>query len=132
MISKFVNIIHCFKKCPYSEFFWSVFSRIRTQYGEIRSIQSECRKIRTRKTPNTYTSHAVIQLRLVFIPYLHFMISFGEILRLGIILTKKLLNVAASSFCHLKLPSQFLKEFRLHLKFPLFHKRNFCLQVYFF
>ena len=23
------------KKCPYSEFFWSVFSRIRTEYGEI-------------------------------------------------------------------------------------------------
>ena len=26
------------KKCPYSEFFWSLFSRIRTEYGEIRSI----------------------------------------------------------------------------------------------
>ena len=26
------------KKCPYSEFFWSVFSRIRTEYGEIGSI----------------------------------------------------------------------------------------------
>ena len=26
------------KKCPYSEFFWSIFSRIRTEYGEIRSI----------------------------------------------------------------------------------------------
>ena len=24
------------KKCPYSELFWSVFSRIRTEYGEIR------------------------------------------------------------------------------------------------
>ena len=23
------------KKCPYSELFWSVFSRIRTEYGEI-------------------------------------------------------------------------------------------------
>ena len=22
------------KKCPYSELFWSVFSRIRTEYGE--------------------------------------------------------------------------------------------------
>ena len=34
---------HCIKlllrkKCPYSELFWSVFSRIRTEYGEIRSI----------------------------------------------------------------------------------------------
>ena len=26
------------QKHPYSEFFWSVFSRIRTEYGEIRSI----------------------------------------------------------------------------------------------
>ena len=25
------------KKCPYSELFWSVFSRIRTEYGEMRS-----------------------------------------------------------------------------------------------
>ena len=29
----------CTKKCPYSELFWSVFSRIRTEYGEIRSIR---------------------------------------------------------------------------------------------
>ena len=26
------------KKCPYSELFWSAFSRIRTEYGEIPSI----------------------------------------------------------------------------------------------
>ena len=26
------------EKCPYSEFFWSVFSRIWTEYGEMRSI----------------------------------------------------------------------------------------------
>ena len=31
--------------------FWSVLSRIRTEYGEIRSIQSECEKTRTRKKP---------------------------------------------------------------------------------
>ena len=36
-------------KCPYSGLFWSVFSRIRTEYG----------KIRTRITPNTGTFHAV-------------------------------------------------------------------------
>ena len=47
------------KKCPYSELFWSVFSRIRIEYGEIRSIQSEHRKIRTRKTPNLDIFHAV-------------------------------------------------------------------------
>ena len=27
-----------YKKCPYLELFWSLFSRIRTEYGEIRSI----------------------------------------------------------------------------------------------
>ena len=26
------------KKCPYLELFWSAFSRIRTEYGDIRSI----------------------------------------------------------------------------------------------
>ena len=26
------------EKCPYSEFFWSVFSCIRTEYGERQSI----------------------------------------------------------------------------------------------
>ena len=41
------------EKCSYSEFSWSVFSRIRTEYGEIRL--SECGKMRTRKTPNTDT-----------------------------------------------------------------------------
>ena len=40
--------MHC--KCPYSELFWSAFFRIRT----------ECRKIRTRITPNTNTFHAAI------------------------------------------------------------------------
>ena len=28
------------EKYPYSEFFWSIFSRTRTQYGEVRSISS--------------------------------------------------------------------------------------------
>ena len=26
------------KKCPYAELFWSLFSRIRTEYREMRSI----------------------------------------------------------------------------------------------
>ena len=26
------------EKCPYPKFFWSVFSRIQTEYGQIRSI----------------------------------------------------------------------------------------------
>ena len=43
------------KKCPYPALFWSVFSRIRTEYGEIRSNL-------TRITPNTDTFHAVWDL----------------------------------------------------------------------
>ena len=48
------------KKCPYSELFWSVFSRIWTEYEEIRSI-----KIRTRITPNTDTFYAVTVVKFV-------------------------------------------------------------------
>ena len=53
------------EKCLYSEFLWSVFSRIQTKYGEIRvslRIQSECGEIRTRKTPNSDTFHKMRSL----------------------------------------------------------------------
>ena len=40
------------EKCSHAEFFWSIFSCIRTE--------SERGKIRTRRTPNTDTFHAVI------------------------------------------------------------------------
>ena len=45
------------EKYPYSEFFCSIYFRIRTEYEVSKykvsvHIQSECRKIRTRKTPN--------------------------------------------------------------------------------
>ena len=42
----------CVKSVQISSFFWSVFSGIRAEYGEIPvflHIQSECEKIRTRK-----------------------------------------------------------------------------------
>ena len=85
-IKNFKDIIQNYslcKKCPYSEFFWSVLSRIRTEYGEIRSTQisqrdterygeirrateSECGKIQTRITPNTDTFHAVTVYRSVY------------------------------------------------------------------
>ena len=54
------------KVCPYSEFFSSVLSRIRTESGEIYGvslrIQSECGKMWTRKTLNMDTFHAVLLL----------------------------------------------------------------------
>ena len=46
------------KKCPYSELFWSVFSRIQTEYRRILRIspfQSKCGKIETKVTSNTDT-----------------------------------------------------------------------------
>ena len=49
------------KNCPYSELFWSVFSHIQTEYGEIRSAYSvQCWNMRTRITQNRDTLHAVI------------------------------------------------------------------------
>ena len=49
------------KKCLYSELFWSAFFRIRTEYGEryvvSLRILSDCGKMLTRITPNTF--HAV-------------------------------------------------------------------------
>ena len=51
------------EKCPYSEFFWSVFSRIfelaMERYSVSFRIKSECGKIWTKKTPNTNTFYAV-------------------------------------------------------------------------
>ena len=47
------------EKCPYSEFFWSVFSCILTEYWVSLRIQSECGKIPTRKIRNTDTFRAV-------------------------------------------------------------------------
>ena len=51
------------KKCLYSELFWTVFSRIRAEYGETGvslPIQTECWKIRTRITPNKDTFYAAL------------------------------------------------------------------------
>ena len=56
------------KKCPYLEFFWSVFSRMWTEYSVSLRIQPECGKIRTRKTQNTDTFHAVKNLGVGQIP----------------------------------------------------------------
>ena len=41
--------VRCVKSVQIRSFFWSVFSRIRTEYGKIRSIHSECGKIQNRK-----------------------------------------------------------------------------------
>ena len=50
------------EQCSYSEFFWPFFPAFglnMEKYSVSLLIQSECGKIRTRKTPNTDTFHAV-------------------------------------------------------------------------
>ena len=52
-------------KCPYSELFWPVFSRIWTKYGEIRGIYAylvRMRELRTRISLNMDTFRAVIDI----------------------------------------------------------------------
>ena len=61
---------HCLalrEKCPYSEIFWFVFSRIRIECGELRSIfpQSvQMRENRDKKNSELDTFHAV-QIKLI-------------------------------------------------------------------
>ena len=45
------------ERCPYSEFFWSVFSYIRTEFGKIRSISPY--SIQMLENTNTDIFHAV-------------------------------------------------------------------------
>ena len=108
------------KKCPYSKLFWSVFSRIRTEYGEILRISSysvRMRKIRTRITPNTNTFHAVTTLyssRVVLKHYITF--NFENFSRISIqwISFARMTHFAGECF-----------RFNLHLKrikFGLFVK----------
>ena len=60
------------KKCPYSESgsYFPAFGLNTERYSVSLRIQSECRKIRTRITPNTYTFQAVLISYLCDPPYL--------------------------------------------------------------
>ena len=46
---KLADSFHCAKSVQIQSVFWSVISRNRIEYREIRSIQSKCGKMRTRK-----------------------------------------------------------------------------------
>ena len=52
---KLVHTFHCAKSVQIRSVFWSLFSRNRTEYREIQSIQSKCGKMRTRK--NSVSGH---------------------------------------------------------------------------
>ena len=60
-----VLLLYSVKRVEMQNFFWSVFSRIWTEYGDLRSklrIQSKCGKIRTRKTSYLDSFHVVASL----------------------------------------------------------------------
>ena len=67
--NSFQSRMHCVKSVQIRSFFWSVFSLIRTEYGEILRIQSECRKIWTRKNSVFGHFHAVMNfaIRVIYI-----------------------------------------------------------------
>ena len=85
--------------CPHSEIFWSVFSRIRTEYGELRGIfriQSEWGEIRTRKSPNKDFFYAV-DLFLCEV----FGICIAWLFQLCHLLIKKTYSTISGQFFHL-------------------------------
>ena len=72
-------------KCPYSEFFWSVFSCIRTERGEIRSISLFSVQMRGKYGPEklrilTYLSLPLLKLerRTVIVQWLEYQIYSSE------------------------------------------------------
>ena len=61
-INDYSHTLALLENYPYSEFFWSAFSRIWTEYQETEYLsvfQSKYGKTRTRKTPNMDTFYAV-------------------------------------------------------------------------
>ena len=52
------------EKSPYSEFYWSVFSRNRTEYREYSQYLVRMREIRTRKTLDRDTFHLMSYCRV--------------------------------------------------------------------
>ena len=61
-----LSLFHCVKCVQIWRYFWSVFSRIRTEYGEIKSTNfPECRKIRTRN--NSVFGHYSSSILLTYL-----------------------------------------------------------------
>ena len=85
----FLSLLFCYslhEKCTYSESFMSVFSRIRTKYGEILSISPYSFRMQEnadQETPNTDTFHAVIisTLTIIIIFIINFVAFFTVIQR---------------------------------------------------
>ena len=57
------------EKCPYSEFFWSVFSHIRSEYGEILRISSYTVRMRGKYGPEKLRTRTLFtQCALGYLP----------------------------------------------------------------
>ena len=55
-------VMHCVKNVQTRNFFWSVFTRIRTEYGEIHVFSPNTGKYRPEKPPYLDTFDAVMLL----------------------------------------------------------------------
>ena len=60
----FYGCFHCVKSVQIRSFFWSVFSRIRTEYGEILRIYGQCSKHWT-ETHSFKWWHCLVQLLVI-------------------------------------------------------------------
>ena len=52
------------EKCPYSELFWSAFSHIRTEYGEIPSISLYSVRVRENTDQNNFEYGHILRIEL--------------------------------------------------------------------
>ena len=72
LLSVFFLLLSLPEKCQIRSFFWSVFSRIRSEYGEIRRISPYSVRMREntdqKKTPYLNTFHVVY----LFVSFWHF------------------------------------------------------------
>ena len=68
--NQFPDHIHCMKKVLIRSFSGLYFPAFELNTERSLHIQSECGKIRTRKTPNTHTFHAEIKInQLIYLPF---------------------------------------------------------------
>ena len=82
------------KKCPYSELFWSVFSRIRTEYREIQSISPYSVRMQENTDKNNFEYGYF--LRNGLFSYLKFLPLYQRIYSKGSRISQK-----ASNLCHI-------------------------------
>ena len=126
--------LHSVKKCSYSHLFWSVFSRIRTEYGQsIFSIQSECGEIRIRITSYTDTFYAVLVIKTC-IPKTTFLIGneskFISLSDTVDLISRGKKSVGSISFCNdfIKL-FVFIMILYIHMRYSL-HKWCIFIQSF--